>query len=184
MKTILRCTIPILLIAVSGFAQQPQPQPGLRFPQSAPYGGYAGIPTAKPSSTNYQLELSVQRGDKTARYKLTLNGGSVMTELMDRFAEKQENAAPMTMSFSASLTPLDEGGGEVNVTLSRSVQYKTKTQVQGAPAGTEKEVTVTKSIPLMTKVALLPGKPVVLFEDEEEKISLQLTSLDSGSEKP
>jgi hypothetical protein len=55
--------------------------------------------------------------------------------------------------------------------------------VQGAPPGTEKEGVSFKNIPLMTKVALLPGKPVVLFEDDDEKIALKLTSLEADVEK-
>jgi hypothetical protein len=45
----------------------------------------------------------------------------------------------------------------------------------------EKEVTQVKSIPLMTKVALTPGDPVMLFEDEQEKISLTLSDSGAGS---
>jgi len=102
---------------------------------------------------------------------------------MDRLAERLDSAAPPTMSFNATLSPFDEGGGEVNLSLSRYVLYKTRAPVQGAPAGTEKEVILTKSIPLTTKVALFPGKPVVIFDDEVEKISLRLTNPDSDSEK-
>jgi hypothetical protein len=39
-------------------------------------------------------------------------------------------------------------------------------------------------IPLMTKVALAPGKTAVIFEDDDEKIVLKLTALDPDSDKP
>jgi hypothetical protein len=178
MKTILKCGVMILLMTLSSFAQQFN-NPRL------PHPGFSGLNenSWKPATNNYQLELMIQRGQKTASYKLTLNGGSVNTELIDRFAEKQEGGAPHTISFNASLVPFDEGGGEVQLNLGRYVTYKTKAPVQGAAPGSEKEVTASKSIPLMTKVALFAGKPVIVFEDEDEKISLKLTPLDSESQK-
>jgi hypothetical protein len=126
---------------------------------------------------NYQLELTIQRGDKAAHYKLTLNSGSVNTELIDRFNETEEGAAPRTISFSLNLAPSDDGGGEAVVTINRFVPYKTKAEVKGV----EREVTQIKSIPLMTKVALTPGEPVMLFEDEQETISLTLSDSGGGS---
>ena len=142
-------------------------------------------------AVEHQLELAIQRGNKTARYKLTLNSGGVTTELMDRFAERQEGLPPQTMSLNAVLSPFDEGGGEVTLTLHRYITYKTKAQPQGLsgvlpgslPGTAEKEVTASKSIPLMTKVALFPGKAVVIFEDEDEKISLNLKELGGEAQK-
>ena len=149
------------------------------------------VPAAKPSTNNCQLELTIQRGNKSARYRLALNSGGLTTELMDRFAERQEGLPPQTISLNAVLSPFEEGGGEVTLTLNRYITYKTKAQPQGTPylvppgaSEKEKEVTASKSIPLMTKVALFPGKPVVIFEDEDEKISLKLTELGSEVEKP
>ena len=69
MRTILRCTAIILLIAVNSFAQEPQSI--RRLQQPGPYGVYGGGPPAKPSTNNYQLELIVQRGESSARYMLT-----------------------------------------------------------------------------------------------------------------
>jgi hypothetical protein len=134
---------------------------------------------ASVSTNNYQLELTISRGQKSARYKLTINGGSVSTELIDRLADKQEGTAPQTIGFSATFNPFESGGGEVQVNLNRYITYKSRAQVQGAPAGTEKEVTMSKNIPLVTKVTLAAGKPVLIFEDEDEKISLKLTLVDS-----
>jgi len=177
MKTILQRSAMILLTAVGTFAQV---QPPLQSPPIAPrfgppgtYGGGYGVaqPAAKPSTKNYQIELTIQRGDKTARYKLTLNSGSVNTELIDRFNETEDGGAPRTISFSLNLSPFDDGGGEAVVTINRLIPFKTKAEIKGV----EKEVTLIKSIPLMTKVALTPGEPVMLFEDEQEKISLTLS---------
>jgi len=169
----------VLLIAVGTFAQQPaQPRFQNRLNSIV-------AQNAAPSTRNYQLELTIQRGEKIARYKLTLNGGSVSTELMDRFAERVEGVAPFTLNFNATLTPFEEGaGGEVTIFLGRSIAFKTKVQVPQAPPGTEKEVLTSKSIPLTTKVALLPAKPVTIFEDEDEKISLKLTELATDADKP
>src|SRR5437762_14067364 len=47
--------------------------------------GLAAVPNAAPP--NYQLELEIKRGGKTARYKLALNGGSVSAELNDKTAD-------------------------------------------------------------------------------------------------
>jgi hypothetical protein len=175
MKTILRTSAMILLISIGTFAQQPaQPRFQTRLQSVVPQNGAL-------STKNYQLELTIQRGEKMARYKVTLNGGSVSTELMDRFAERIEGAAPLTFNFNATLTPFEEGNGaEVTLFLGRSIVFKSKSQ--SAP-GTEKEVLSSKSIPLTTKVALLKGKPVTIFEDEEEKISLKLTELAMGGDK-
>ncbi len=164
----------ILLMAMGTFAQQPaQPRFQNRLQSVVAQSG-------APSTTNYQLELTIQRGEKAARYKMTLNGGSVSTELMDRFAERVEGGAPLTLSFNATLNPFEEGNGaEITIFLGRSIVFKTKSQV---PTG-EREVFTTKSIPLTTKVALTMGKPVTFFEDEDEKISLKLTELTAEGEK-
>jgi hypothetical protein len=175
MKTILTCCAMILLMTVGNFAQQPGQQP--HFQQRLQSIIRAEGP---PSTKNYQLELSIQRGEKTARYKVTLNSGAVSTELIDRLAEKHEGMAPITMSLSVTLSPMDEGAFEAQVNLNRAVMFKTKVQAQGGQP--EKESVSFKTIPLMTKVALLPGKPVTLFEDDDEKIALKLTSLDADAE--
>ena len=176
MNTILKCCLMILLITVGSYAQQPaQPHFQQRLQSIVRSEG-------PPSTKNYRLELSIQRGEKTARYKLTLNSGGVTTELIDRFAEKVEGMAPVTMSLSVSLSPFEEGGAEAQVNLSRSVMFKTKVQVPGQP-GAEKEGVAFKNIPLMTKVALSPGMPVVIFKDDDEKIALKLTPLEADSAK-
>jgi hypothetical protein len=164
----------ILLIAVGSFAQQPaQPRFQTRLNTIAAQG-------AAPSTKNYQLELMIQRGEKVARYKMTLSAGSITTELMDRFTEHMEGAPPPTFALNASLTPFEDGaGGELAVSLNRNVAYKGKTQT---PQGSS-EVILTKSIPLITRVALLPGKAVTIFEDDDEKISFKLTELAGESEK-
>ena len=88
MKTILQSTAMILLIAVGSFAQ-PSVQPSVRTVPAHRVGLQSlGSQSGPLSTKNYQLELTIQRGEKVARYKLTLNGGSVSTELMDRFAER------------------------------------------------------------------------------------------------
>jgi hypothetical protein len=179
MKTILQSSAMILLIAVGTFAQQPaQPRFQTRLQSVV---DQTGVPATK----NYQLELTVQRGDKIGRYKLTLNGGSVNTELMDRFSERVEGFPPLTFSFNTTLTPFEEGNGaEANVFLTRSIAYKGKERPpQVPPGGVEREVTLFKSIPLTTKVALFPGKAVTIFKDEEEKISLKLSELTNEGEK-
>jgi hypothetical protein len=181
MRTILKCSLIILLMTIGSMAQQPL-QPGTRIRQPSFYPPNEGS-AGKPATNNYQLELIIQKDQKTASYKVTLNGGSVNTELIDRSVEKPEGAAPQTITLNATLIPFEDGGGEVQLNLGRYVAYRTKAQVQGAPAGTEKEVTASKSIPLMTKVALFPNKPVTVFEDEGEKISLKLTLLDSENQK-
>ena len=44
-------------------------------------------------------------------------------------------------------------------------------------AGDEKEIINLKSMGLTTKVSLFFGKPLVIYDDEDEKISLKLTQL-------
>jgi hypothetical protein len=149
MNTILKRCLMILLMTVGSHAQQPA-QP--HFQQRLQSIGRTDPP---PSTENYRLEFSIQRGDKTARYKITLNGGGVNTELIDRFAEKHEGMAPITMSLSVTLSPIDEGAVEAQVNLNRSVMFKTKVQAQGGQP--EKETLSFKNIPLTTKVALLPA---------------------------
>jgi hypothetical protein len=183
MRTIFTISLAILLIPVGSFAQQqPQHQPQPRFQTRLQNIVRKDEATA---TKNYQLELTMQRGEKSARYKITLNSGSVSTELIDRLAERVEGSAPLTVNFNASLTPFDEGGGgEVAVSLGRSVAFKSKAQIPGGPPGTEREVISFKPIPLTTKVVLSPGKAVVIFEDEADKISLKLTELENEPEKP
>src|SRR3954467_8216420 len=109
MRTLLKNGLMILLIAVGTFAQGQPPPSGPRFPQPGGFGGGYGVaqPAAKPSTNNYQLELAIQRSNKTARYKLTLNSGAVTTELMDRFAEHQEGLPPQTISLNVVFSPFE-----------------------------------------------------------------------------
>ena len=81
MNTILKCCLVILLITVGSYAQQPAQAHFQQRLQSVVRS------EGPPSTKNYRLELSIQRGEKTARYKLTLNSGGVTTELIDRFAK-------------------------------------------------------------------------------------------------
>jgi len=132
-------------------------------------------PPGEPQTKNYQLELTMARGGKTARYRMVFNGGQISTDLMDKLAEQSESVAPRTMSFSASLNPFDEGGGgEVQLFIGRTVSYVTKSK---DGAGQEKNFVQEKTTGLTTKVALRPGKLVVLFDDEDEKITLKLTEI-------
>jgi hypothetical protein len=124
MNTLLKYSLMILLMMVGSCAQQPgQPRFQQRLQSIVRSEG-------PPSTKNYQLELSIQRGQKTARYKLALNSGGVTTELIDRLVEKQYGMAPLTISLSATFSPFDEGGGEVQVNLNRSIMFKTKVAVQ------------------------------------------------------
>jgi hypothetical protein len=111
---------------------------------------------------------------------MTLNAGSITTELMDRFTDPMEGAPPPTFALNASLTPFEEGvGGELAVSLNRNVAYKGEKQTRQGSS----EVILTKSSPLIIRVVLLPGKPVTIFEDDDEKISFKLTELAGESEK-
>jgi len=153
-------------------AQQPlprAPQPGVP--------GYPGQPTEKPSTNNYTLELEIKRGDRMARYAVTFSGGQIITELIDKLSDRMEGAEPRIINFNASFIPFDDAGGSLTITMGRSIPFKTRVPVQGAATGTEKEVTQFRSISLLTKVALLPGKAVTIFEDEDERITLKLTLL-------
>ena len=129
-----------------------------------------------PSQTNnYQLELTMHRAGKSARYQIAFNGGKVSTDLLDRLSDQNTNSEPKTISFSVTFTPFGDGGGEASVFVGRNITFKTKTQGQeGKP---DREVVQQRNMGLNTKVALRPGKPVVIFDDEDEKITLKLTEL-------
>jgi len=116
----------------------------------------------------------MQKGGKIARYLLTFNGGQISTELVDKLAEPKDAIEPRIINFTASFAPFEESkGGEISLHIGRSIPFKTKIMVQGA----EREGIQYKPVSLSTKVALMPGKAVLLFDDEEEKISLKLTNL-------
>ena len=125
----------------------------------------------EPTTNNFQLELTITREGKTARYRVTLNGGQVNTEFVDKIAKGRADA--LMINLQASLSSF-EGGAEANIFLARPYAWKSKVQDK---AGEEKEVSNVKSMGLTTKVALLFGKPVVLYDDEDEKISVRLTQL-------
>jgi hypothetical protein len=154
------------VLALTTHAQQP-PNIGMRLNSIVSKSG-------EPQTKNYQLELIITRAGKTARYRMAFNGGSVQTDLIDKLAEQSENAEPRTMSFSVNLNPFDDGGGEATVFIGRSVPFSTKGK---DPSGQERNVVQQRSIGLTTKVALHPGKPVLLFDDEDQKITLKLTEL-------
>ena len=167
--------VPVLVaVFATCFAQQPQPE-GSRFQQRL--NTILAGPKQDPPSKNYQIELQIERGGKVARYKVAVNSGSVSTELIDRLVEQEEGTLPRSLSFHASLTPMERDGAEVAVSLTRHLPFRTTAQL---PGGSEKEVTQFKAIPLSTKVAVFPEHPVIIFDDGAEKITLVLSSSDRG----
>jgi hypothetical protein len=130
---------------------------------------------AEPQTKNLQLELFMSRADKSARYRMAFNGGQISTDLLDKLAEQGTNSEPKAINFTASYTPFEDGGGEVTVFVGRNIAFRTKTSGQGG--GPDREVVQQRSMGLNTKVALRPGKPVVIFDDENEKITLTLTEI-------
>lgn len=117
----------------------------------------------------------MSRAGKTAKYRMAFNGGQISTDLLDKLAEHGTNAEPKTITFSVSFTPFDDGGGEASVFVGRNVTFKTRSPGRGD--NPDREVVQQKNMGLTTKVALRPGKPVVIFDDEDEKITLKLTEL-------
>jgi hypothetical protein len=168
MKQLVQTLLVLLAIPLPCMAQQP----GLR----------VGVPlqqrSDKASTNNYRLELEMKRGDRVARYQIAFNGGSISTELVDKLSDGN-SGEPRIISFSAQFTELDGGGGEVSVHIGRSLPFKVQSRVipAGSSTSVERDVTQHKSIGLSTKVALFPAKPVTIFDDEEERITLKLTSL-------
>ncbi len=168
MKRIIFVVLMGAAVVLSGDAQQPQRSIRQAMPQFSQSGG-------EPQTKNYQLELTMARGGKTARYRMIFSGGQISTDLVDKLAAPSESVAPRTMSFSASLNQFDEGGGgELQLFIGRTIPFTTKSK--DGP-GQERNVTHEKSMGLTTKVALRPGKAVVVFDDEEEKITLKLTEM-------
>ena len=160
----------ILGLAVTLTSEAQQPERGIRqrASQMVATSGQA------PQTKNYQLELTMARGGKTARYRMVFSGGQISTDLVDKLAEGTGMGA-RTMSFSASLNPFDEGGGgEVQLFIGRALPYVIKSK---DGKGQEREVVQEKTLGLTTKVALRPGKPVVVFDDEDEKITLKLMEI-------
>ena len=130
---------------------------------------------AEPQEKNFQLELTMSRAGKTATYRMAFNGGQLSTDLSDKLSEQGTNPEPRTISFSLSLNPFDDGGGEASVFVGRNITYRTKAVAQDGKS--DREIVQQKSMGLTTKVALRPGKAVVLFDDQDEKITLKLTEL-------
>lgn len=124
---------------------------------------------------NLQLELTMSRSGKAATYRMAFNGGQMSTDLLDKLAEQGMNAEPKTINFSVSFIPFEDGGGEASVMIGRNRTYTTK--VQGQDGGPDRDVVHQRNMGLKTKVALHPGKPVILFDDGSEKITLKLTEL-------
>ena len=160
-------------VLVFNCAAQQQPQP--QFQQRLNQIVRSPESTAEPRTQNLQLELAMSRGGKTAHYRMAFNGGQVSTDLLDKLSEPGTNAEPKTISFSLSFAPFEDGGGEASVFVGRNITYKVKTPTRGD--NPDREVVQQKTMGLTTKVALRPGKPVVIFDDEHEKITLKLTEL-------
>ena len=152
------------------------PQPYERAIQSKRVrNGIAGVSGMAPApARNYQLQLEITRGGKTARYKLALNGGSVNADLNDKTADPVIGPDERTVRFNATLNPLpEEDGGELTISLSRTRAYKVRTG--------DKETVQLRSVPLTTKVTLLPGAPVTIFDDEDEQLTVRLSVLASAA---
>lgn len=158
-----------LLLVLNSAAQQPQRRLHHIVQSPAPS-------SSELQEKNLQLELTMSRGDKSARYRMTFNGGQVTTDLMDKLSDQTTNSDPKTISFTASYVPFEDGGGgEVSIFIGRNITYRSKVAGQGN--NPDREVVQQRSIGLTTKVALRPDKPVVIFDDEDEKITLKLTEL-------
>src|SRR4051812_2839027 len=150
MRTWLKSVLLISLFSLTCSAQQPPVR--LSSPPAR---------TEKPQTKNFQIELQMKRGDKTARYVVAFNGGQVTTDLIDKLSETNSVGVPRKISFSLSFNEFEDGdGGEVSIHLGRSLPYKTKVQA-GAPGNstpTERELIQEVSMGLTTKVALHSGK--------------------------
>lgn len=168
-------TAAIMLLAgvmtVQCLAQQPGQSSGFRqrFNQIVQSVG------GEAQTNNYQLELTMERGDEKASYRVAFNGGQVSTEFIDNLAKRGEDVEPLIISFSASMTRFEDSGGEALIFIGRNVPVRTKAKT--GPEEEPKLVTTYRNIGLNTKIALLPGKTVTIFADEDEKISLTLTEL-------
>lgn len=65
-------------------------------------------------TNNYQVELTIVRDGKTARYRTTLNGGQVSREFVDKVAKGKGDV--LMISLQVSLMPF-EGGAEASIFL-------------------------------------------------------------------
>jgi hypothetical protein len=133
-------------------------------------------PSNKPSTNNYQFELQIEHSEKAARYRIAFSGGQISTDLIDRSAPRPEGAEPRMISLQASFTPFEEGNGaEATLFISRPLTWKSLIQAQPSPGQpASREVVNSKSVGLTTKAALFFDRPVVLFDDGEEKITVKL----------
>lgn len=159
------------MMAVQCLAQQPGQSSGFRqrFNQIVQSVG------GEAQTNNFQLEVTLERGEEKASYRIAFNGGQVSTEFIDQVAKRGEDLDPLIISFTASMTRFEESGGEAVISIVRNVPVRTKAKT--SPEEEAKSVTTYRSIGLNTKVALFPGKAVTIFDDGQEKISLTLTEL-------
>ena len=76
----MRNLITAVLFGILAFtAQAQQPKIGTRLHSVVNSSGK----TVEPQTINYQLELTISRAGKTARYRMAFNGGSVQTDLIE-----------------------------------------------------------------------------------------------------
>ena len=105
---------------------------------------------------------------------MTFNGGQIQTDLLDKLADPSTNAEPKFISFSATFTPFEDNGGELAVFIGRTMNYRAGSRTEN---GVQRDIVQSKTLGHTTKVALRPGQPVLLFDNQDEKITLKLTEL-------
>ena len=120
MKTLIAMAV-LVLFTTSISAQQDQKQFQQRLNTIVQPGPQ---PPREIQTKNLQLELTIARAGKTARYLMTFNGGQIQTDLLDKLADPSTNAEPKFISFSATFTPFEDNGGELALFIGRTMNYR------------------------------------------------------------
>ena len=135
-------------------------------------------------TTNYlvTLELKPATGDSRQWKYVTTEGTLDISTVSEEGVAIDQHAVPVSMSFTATIRAITENKCHVKLFLGRSVPYVTGFTNSGSPAGGGPRVTRSQiqqiQVGLSTAVVLESGKPLVVQDDDGQRVTVTLTRLD------
>ena len=178
----------VLLVSVAGQAQptvppslQPPPLPLQPLPPAALPARLPGAPppAAAPARehVNYLIRVEWQepKGEPKSLEVLTTDGHFNLNTIQKTSVKINNNEIPTTLTFSGTLTPLDDEKGRLQLFLGRTVPYVTSTSGSGPNAmSSYQQLNVGLDSTFMVRF----GKAAVVQNDESGQISVLVKRLE------
>ena len=167
-----------LLVAMTCQSQPPYQERLQPLPPRSPGLPPPGMPPGEPPAAaparervNYLIRVEWQepKGDARSLEVLTTDGHFNLNTIQKASVKINNNDIPTTLTFSGTLTPLDDEKGRLQLFLGRTVPYVTSTSGSGPNAmSSYQQLNVGLDSTFMVRF----GKAAVVQNDESGQISV------------